>query len=248
MREASEFPVMIPHAVPHRKTRTNCLRANSRLCRPEEGGAQCRPLPCLELYPSHSPQEPRKQRRVVLHGTRSTNATCSAGWQQGITAFEQLYRHYAPRLVTFLRSRLGLSELVEEVLNDVMLVVWRRAAMFQPTSCVSTWLFGIARHKAYKARSPHHQPSPAEPPGGKSGNGHANPEEMLSHQERYRLITCALMTLPPEQRIVVELTYYCSCSSREIAQQLGEAEATVRSRLRLARQRLASSLAQQGLA
>jgi RNA polymerase sigma-70 factor (ECF subfamily) len=164
------------------------------------------------------------------------------------TAFEQLYRHYAPRLVTFLRSRLGLSELVEEVLNDVMLVVWRRAAMFQPTSCVSTWLFGIARHKAYKARSPHHQPSPAEPPGGKSGNGHANPEEMLSHQERYRLITCALMTLPPEQRIVVELTYYCSCSSREIAQQLGEAEATVRSRLRLARQRLASSLAQQGLA
>lgn len=163
------------------------------------------------------------------------------------TAFEQLYRHYAPRLVIFLRKRLGLSELVEEVLNDVMLVVWRRAAMFRPTACVSTWLFGIARYKAYKARSPH-QSCPAEPPGEKSGNGHANPEEILSHQERYRLITCALMTLPPEQRIVVELTYYRCCSAREIAQQLGEAEPTIRSRLRLARQRLAYSLTQQGLA
>jgi RNA polymerase sigma factor (sigma-70 family) len=66
---------------------------------------------------------------------------------------------------------------------------------------------------------------------------------MVLHGERARLVAQAVASLPPEQRTVVELTYAHAYSSREIAQRLAEAESTVRSRLRLARQHLAHRLA-----
>jgi RNA polymerase sigma factor (sigma-70 family) len=66
-------------------------------------------------------------------------------------AFEMLYRRYAMPLAGYLTKLLRQRELVEEVLDDVMFVVWQNAARFDPTSRFSTWLFGIAHHKAMKA-------------------------------------------------------------------------------------------------
>jgi RNA polymerase sigma factor (sigma-70 family) len=162
-------------------------------------------------------------------------------------AFEQLYHHYAPRLAAFLRRRLGSSVLVEEVLHDVMLIVWQRATLFRPTCRVSTWLFGIARYKAHKAQRVLLQSPPTASSTHERERHQDNPEHLFWQWERSRLVAHALVSLPPEQRKVVELTYYHACSSREIAQRLEEAEGTVRSRLRLARQGLAHRLARQGL-
>jgi RNA polymerase sigma factor (sigma-70 family) len=163
------------------------------------------------------------------------------------TAFEQLYQHYAPRLAAFLRRHLGASERVDEVVNEVMLVVWQQAARFRPTCRVSTWLFGIAWYKAHKARKLPHPRTPPESATHEMGSDQDNPECLLWQGERSHLVADAIANLPPEQRAVVELTYYHACSAHEIAQRLEEAESTVRSRLRLARQRLAQRLAQQGL-
>jgi RNA polymerase sigma-70 factor (ECF subfamily) len=163
------------------------------------------------------------------------------------TAFEQLYHHYAPRLAAFLRRLLGTATLVDDVVNEVMFVVWQRAAVFQPTSCFSTWLFGIAWHKAMKVRRQQYQYTPEVPPARELGSNQDNPEQRFWQWEQHDIVARALESLPPEQRTVVELTYYHTCSSREIAQRLEEAEPTVRSRLRLARQRLAHSLVRQGL-
>jgi RNA polymerase sigma-70 factor (ECF subfamily) len=163
------------------------------------------------------------------------------------TAFEQLYHHYAPRLATFLRRHLGAAALVDDVVNEVMFVVWQRAAVFQPPGCVDAWLFGIAWKKARKARRQRPQDAPAAPSTRECGSSQDTPEQLCCQWEQHRLVIRALERLPPEQRAVVELTYYHICSAREIAQRLEEAEATVRSRLRLARQRLAHCLARQGL-
>jgi RNA polymerase sigma-70 factor (ECF subfamily) len=163
------------------------------------------------------------------------------------TAFEQLYHHYAPRLAVFLRRHLGTAALVDDVVNEVMFVVWQRAAVFQPTVCVSAWLCGIAWNKAKKARLQRHQYAPEALATRECGSNQDNPEQRCWQWQQHRLVARALERLPPAQRTVVELTYYHACSSREIAQRLEEAEATVRSRLRLARQRLAYCLAQQGL-
>jgi RNA polymerase sigma-70 factor (ECF subfamily) len=163
------------------------------------------------------------------------------------TAFEQLYHHYAPRLAAFLRGRLGAAALVDEVVNEVMFVVWQRAAVFQPTACFSAWLFGIARKKAIKAWIRQHRYDPEALPPRDLGSNQAGPEQLLGQWEQRRIVARALEGLPPEQRAVVELTYYHTCSAREIAQRLDAAEPTVRSRLRLARQRLANNLGRQGL-
>jgi DNA-directed RNA polymerase specialized sigma24 family protein len=66
-------------------------------------------------------------------------------------AFETLYYRYAERLSRYLSKLIRQRELVEEALNDTMLVVWQNAARFNHTSRLSTWMFGIAHHKALKA-------------------------------------------------------------------------------------------------
>ena len=66
-------------------------------------------------------------------------------------AFEALYRSYHPRLTRFLDRMTRRPALVEEVLDDTMLVVWRRADRYNGRSKVSTWIFAIAYRTALKA-------------------------------------------------------------------------------------------------
>src|SRR5262245_51867119 len=66
-------------------------------------------------------------------------------------AFEALYHLYYRRLFGYLLKLTRRAELVEEVLNDVMLAVWKGAPSFDGRSRPSTWIFGIAYHKALKA-------------------------------------------------------------------------------------------------
>src|SRR6202022_3909385 len=68
-----------------------------------------------------------------------------------LRAFEELYRIHHPRLTRFIANMLARPQLVEEVLNDTMLVVWRRAESFNGASKVSTWIFAIAYRKTLSA-------------------------------------------------------------------------------------------------
>ena len=69
-----------------------------------------------------------------------------------LDAFERLYRMYQPRLARFLTNLVRRPQLVEEVLDDTMMVVWNTAGSFRGTSKLSTWVFAIAYRKALKAR------------------------------------------------------------------------------------------------
>ena len=66
-------------------------------------------------------------------------------------AFSELYRQYHPRLCGYLRRLLPNPATVEEVLDDVMLVVWKDARKFRGEAAVSSWIFGIAYRKALTA-------------------------------------------------------------------------------------------------
>src|SRR5438309_7789726 len=79
---------------------------------------------------------------------------------QDVNAFERLYRIYQPRLARFLVTLVQRPQLVEEVLDDTMMVVWNTAGSFRGTSKLSTWIFAIAYRKALKARA--RWPDPAE--------------------------------------------------------------------------------------
>ena len=66
-------------------------------------------------------------------------------------AFEALYRGYFPRLTRFLNGMTRSVQLIEEIVNDTMLVVWQKAWTFDGSCKVSTWIFAIAYRKACKA-------------------------------------------------------------------------------------------------
>jgi RNA polymerase sigma factor (sigma-70 family) len=159
-------------------------------------------------------------------------------------AFEVLYQQYYPRLFGYLMKFLSCRELAEEVLNDVMLVVWSEAARFRHQSRVSTWIFGIAYHKAWKVRAKTAMPPPGTPLLADPSPDQEDPEGTLIRQETYAALGYAVQALSPEQRAVVELTFYHDFSYREIAEITGCPVNTVKTRMRYARTHLAQLLSE----
>ena len=157
-------------------------------------------------------------------------------------AFEALYRCFYPRLGRFLERMTRRPQLVEELVNDTMMVVWRRAHTYDRTSKVSTWIFAIAYRKALKALQRLDDPVDHEPDE-EPGELQAGPEGQLLRQERRLLLGRAVATLPPEQRAAIELTYFHGCAYREIADIMGCPVDTVKTRMYHARRKLKGLLA-----
>ena len=170
--------------------------------------------------------------------------------QKDRSAFEALYALYYRRLFSYLFKLTRRAEMVEEVLNEVMLVIWMKAASFDGRSRPSTWIFGIAYHKAMKALA---QRRPAEQPG-ESRAGEAveaadpdEPESLMARRELASTLGRALAALSPEQRAVVELTYYYGLSYQEIAEVVNCPVNTVKTRMFHARRRLRDLLPELGV-
>ena len=162
-------------------------------------------------------------------------------------AFEALYRLYFPRLVRFLERVLRRPHAVEEVLNDTMLVVWSKAATFNGQSKVSTWIFGIAYRKALKALRRIDDPVEVEGDDGDGERGFGDappgPEDELMLRQQATILGAALARMTPQQRAVIELTYYHGCPYREIAEIMSCPVDTVKTRMFHARRRLRELLA-----
>jgi RNA polymerase sigma-70 factor (ECF subfamily) len=152
-------------------------------------------------------------------------------------AFARLFAFYAPRVKAYL-LRLGCDDtLADDVSQDVMLAIWRRAHQFDPSRAApSTWVFAIARNKRVDAlrRQPRPEFDPdefrlvAEPEPPPRGDGLAEAEETR------RTVLRAVETLPKEQAELVRIFYLQGTPQTEIAAQLQLLLGTVKSRLRLA--------------
>lgn len=162
-------------------------------------------------------------------------------------AFEALYRRYAQRLHRYLGRLIGQPDVTEEVLDDVMLVVWQSAARFNHTSRVSTWIFGIAHYKALKARARLSGRAAEQPMTDQHAADDDGPEDATMRGELGRAVSQGLQALSPEQRAVVELTFYQGRSYQEIAEITRCPVNTVKTRMFHARRRLAPLLAALGL-
>ena len=163
---------------------------------------------------------------------------------EDVAAFEIVYRAYYPRLERFLRGMLRQAGVVDEVLDDTMLVAWRKAHTWDASSRLSTWLFAIAYRQALKALRRHvlvveAVDEPAIAP-------EDEPEGELMHQQLHAQLDTALSGLSAEHRAVMELTYYQGYSCREIAEITGCPVATVKTRMFYARRKMKSLLTQRG--
>src|SRR6478735_8765198 len=144
-----------------------------------------------------------------------------------LKAFEQLYRHYQPRLARFLVNIVNRPQLVEEVLDDTMMAVWTTAANFRGASKVSTWIFAIAYRQGVKARSRWDEPLPDI-----DGYDQASDDALVE----------AMSELSGDHRAVVDLTYFHGMGYREIAEIMGCPIDTVKTRMFHARRRLKDAL------
>ena len=159
-------------------------------------------------------------------------------------AFEALYRGYFPRLTRFLNGMTRSVQLIEEIVNDTMLVVWQKAGTFDGTCKLSTWIFAIAYRKARKAIKGLDEPVDVDPDLFE-GDAGFEPEHELELQRLRRAIGAALDDLPAAQRAVVHLTYHHEMGYADIAAIMDCPVNTVKTRMFHARRRLKCLLAGQ---
>jgi RNA polymerase sigma-70 factor (ECF subfamily) len=160
-------------------------------------------------------------------------------------AFGMLFAHYAPRVKSYL-LRLGADHgLAEDLVQDVMLTVWRRAATYDPRQAgVATWIFTIARNKRIDAlrRGPRADFDPNDP--ALAPEPPRSPDDETDALLWEDAIADAVAAMPREQSEIVRLAYYEDISHSDIAARIGVPLGTVKSRLRLAMARLRSRFAE----
>jgi len=159
-----------------------------------------------------------------------------------VAAFDALFRRYAPRLVRFLGRTTRGPQLIDEIVNDTMLVVWRRAGTFNRGSKVSTWILGIASRRRLKALARVDDRTDADI-GDMARPEDAEPEGQFMRQDFHRQLSEAIDALSEEHRQVVMLTCVEGRTYAEIAQIVGCPVNTVKTRMFHARRRLKVLLA-----
>jgi RNA polymerase sigma-70 factor (ECF subfamily) len=159
-----------------------------------------------------------------------------------MAAFETLYRGYHMRLSRFLLRLVNRPQLVEEVLDDTLMVVWEKADSFNGASKLSTWIFAIAYRKAMKALRKQDDPIDDDLVEERVSLD-PSPEEDVSHGRRRALLLQAMEALSPEHRAVINLTYFHEMGYREIAGIMDCPVDTVKTRMFHARRHLKRRMA-----
>lgn len=169
-------------------------------------------------------------------------ALLAVGQDRDRAAFRELYSWLAPRLRAWLHRGGTPTASVDELVQDTMLTVWQRAPDFDPTRGSATgWIFTIARNRKIDRLRRERRPEP-EPEQALAPSQGPRADDQLHTSWRQQRLHSALEKLPEEQLAILQDAYFLQISQREIAKRRGLPEGTVKSRLRLAMQRLRQTL------
>ena len=147
---------------------------------------------------------------------------------------------YDARLTRFLRRLTWRQELVKEIINDTMFIVWQGAGCFRFESRVSSWVIGIAYRRAmgaFRAES-RLRVGGAQP----AADEDSQSDEAQEQFETTEWLGRALLKLPFEQRTALELMYYAGYSCEEVGEIMGCPASTVKTRMFHARRKLRLAL------
>ena len=140
--------------------------------------------------------------------------------------------------------RSGASEgLAEECAQETMVTLWKKARLFDPSrASVSTWIFTIARNKRTDILRKQNRPEPEDLPWGPEQP--PDQADVIALQQDCDRLSEALDDLPPAQRDLLERAYFSDLSHSEIAAETGLPLGTIKSRIRLALQRLRRNMSE----
>jgi RNA polymerase sigma factor (sigma-70 family) len=156
-------------------------------------------------------------------------------------AFAVLFAHFAPRVKAFLMKSGASASLAEECAQDVMATVWHKAAQFDPgRASVATWIFTIARNRRIDALRKARRPEPEDLPWGPEPE--PDQADAMALQQETEKLGEALALLPDNQRELIEKAYFGDLSHGEIARITGLPLGTIKSRIRLALEKLRQTM------
>ncbi len=158
-------------------------------------------------------------------------------------AFATLFNHFAPRLRSYC-ARQGIApDVASELVQETMLVLWRKAASFDPAKAqVSTWLFTIIRNKRIDRLRRENRPELTADDLAIFANDETSAHDDMSATQDAARLAVALEALPPEQRTMMVKAFFEDKSHSDIAAETGLPLGTVKSRIRLALSRLKQSI------
>lgn len=153
-------------------------------------------------------------------------------------AFAALFNHFAPRIKGFLMKSGTPEALAEDCAQDVMATVWQKAHLFDPAKAgVATWVFTIARNRRIDALRKSRRPEPEDLDWG-PGEEAPDQAEVYAAEEEARELGRALQALPAAQKALIERAYWGDRTHGELAAETGLPLGTIKSRIRLALERL----------
>lgn len=152
-------------------------------------------------------------------------------------AFAALFSHFAPRVKAFLMKSGAGESLAEECTQEVMASLWTKAHLFDASRAnVSTWVFTIARNRKIDALRKQRRPEPEDLPWGPEAE--PDQSDVMTLKQESEKLAGAIAALPEKQRDLIERAYFGDLTHTEIAEATGLPLGTIKSRIRLALERL----------
>jgi RNA polymerase sigma factor (sigma-70 family) len=204
-------------------------------------------IEALDIKPAKKRPAPGPRKDRALLTPPSTGYSPQTTWMLAVRdkrdrgAFSDLFDYFAPRLKGFFMRSGTSNGQAEEIVQEVMLTVWRKAAMFDPHRAqVSAWIYQIARNRHIDVIRKERRPVPEElreDPGSEP-----DASQILSVEQESGKLKQAIARLKPDQRVIIEKAYMGELSHQEISTQTGLPLGTIKSRIRLGLERLRHEL------
>ena len=162
---------------------------------------------------------------------------------QDVAAFEALFRHFGPKVKTYMLRRTKSAQIAEELMQETMMAVWHKAALFDSRrGSVSAWIYTIARNQFISAYRRENRPEfdPNDPA--------LVPEQVepadvgLENRQEGERLQSAMLELPDEQRELLQRAFFGDVSHNALSEEFRLPLGTVKSRIRMAIAKLRKSL------
>jgi RNA polymerase sigma-70 factor, ECF subfamily len=186
----------------------------------------------------------RRETATVVHSDETLIKQIAEGNKLGMRA---LFARHQVRVYRFILRIVRDSALAEDVVSEVFIDAWQHAGRYEGRSSVSTWLLGIARHKALTAANRRPTESLDCDAAMNVVDPANDPEAEIGQKDIGSVIRRCLASLSPEHAEIIDLVYYQEKSIKEIVEILGIPENTVKTRMFYARKRLAALVAAEGI-
>ena len=160
-----------------------------------------------------------------------------------VEAFKALFQAYAPRVKSYMLRQGADPATAEELAQETLLAVWRKAALYSDEKgSATTWIFTIARNLRIDRLRKEVAWQPLPEDNNEQPSLDPLPDAELSERERGERVRAMLAELPEDQSAVVQLAFVEGLSHSEIAKRLDLPLGTVKSRMRLAYQKIRDAL------